>query len=103
VPNLRAGFRYIARLTTDAAGSPYAFIAALAIVSGWAASGPFFGFSETWQLVINTGTTIVTFLMVFLIQGAQNLDTRSIHAKLDELLRAVPEADDQAGKGEDDA
>lgn len=99
---LRAGFRHFARLATDAAGSPYAFIAALAIVMGWAVSGPFFGFSETWQLVINTGTTIVTFLMVFLIQGAQNIDTRSIHAKLDEILRAIPEADSNAGKTEED-
>ena len=95
---MRAGFRHVARLTTDAAGSAYAFLAAFLIVIMWAASGPFFGFSETWQLVINTGTTIVTFLMVFLIQGAQNSDTKAIHAKLDELLRAVPEADDAAGK-----
>jgi low affinity Fe/Cu permease len=70
------------------AGSPVAFVASCAIVVVWAASGPFFGFSDTWQLVINTGTTIVTFLMVFLIQNTQNRDGAAIQAKLDELIRA---------------
>ena len=70
-------------------GTPWAFIAALALILGWAASGPFFGFSETWQLVINTSTTIITFLMVFLIQATQNRDARAIHLKLDELVRAT--------------
>ena len=62
------------------------------VISVWAITGPIFGFSDTWQLVINTGTTVVTFLMVFLIQNTQNRDARAIHLKLDELLRAVPGA-----------
>ena len=70
------------------AGHPLAFALGTAIVVGWAVSGPFFGYSETWQLVINTGTTIVTFLMVFLIQNSQNRDGAAIQAKLDELIRA---------------
>ncbi len=69
-------------------GTPWAFIAALALILGWAASGPVFAFSETWQLVINTGTTIITFLMVFLIQTTQNRDAKAIHLKLDELVRS---------------
>jgi low affinity Fe/Cu permease len=73
-------------------GSSWAFIGAALVVIMWMISGPIFGFSDTWQLVINTGTTIVTFLMVFLIQNTQNRDTRALHLKLDELLRALPEA-----------
>jgi low affinity Fe/Cu permease len=76
-------------------GSSWAFILALAVIVAWVVSGPLFHFSDTWQLVINTGTTIVTFLMVFLIQNTQNRDTRAIHLKLDELLRALPEAREQ--------
>jgi low affinity Fe/Cu permease len=72
-----------------AAGSPWGFSLAVLVVLVWAISGPIFGFSDTWQLVINTGTTIVTFLMVFLIQNTQNRDTKALHLKLDELLRAV--------------
>jgi low affinity Fe/Cu permease len=75
---------YVAR----AAGSPSAFLICCAVVVVWAASGPFFHFSDTWQLIINTGTTIVTFLMVFLIQNTQNRDGAAIQAKLDELIRA---------------
>ena len=71
------------------AGRPLAFILALALVVVWAVTGPVFGFSEVWQLVINTGTTIVTFLMVFLVQNTQNRDSAAIQAKLDELIRAV--------------
>jgi low affinity Fe/Cu permease len=70
-------------------GSPYAFIGALAVVGVWLASGPMFGFSDTWQLVINTGTTVVTFLMVFLIQSSQNRDAIGLHLKLDELIRVT--------------
>ncbi len=72
-----------------AAGSPPIFAIAVLIVAGWAASGPLFHFSDTWQLVINTGTTIVTFLMVFLIQNTQNRDGAAVQAKLDELIRAT--------------
>ena len=75
-----------------AAGRPRAFLIAFAIVAIWALTGPLFHWSDTWQLVINTGTTIVTFLMVFLIQSAQNRDAAAIQAKLDELIRAVANA-----------
>ncbi|ASY45774.1 MAG: low affinity iron permease family protein [Sphingobium sp.] len=74
------------------AGQPLAFILASAVVLVWVATGPIFNYSDTWQLVINTGTTIVTFLMVFLIQNAQNRDGSAIQAKLDELIRAVDNA-----------
>jgi low affinity Fe/Cu permease len=76
-------------------GKPLVFILALACVIVWAVTGPFFKFSEVWQLVINTGTTIVTFLMVFLVQNSQNRDASAMQAKLDELLRAVREAREQ--------
>lgn len=85
---LRERFRGWAEKTANAIGTPTAFFLALAIVITWAVSGPVFGFSDTWQLVINTGTTIVTFLIVFLIQSTQNRDTRILNLKLDELLRA---------------
>jgi low affinity Fe/Cu permease len=74
------------------AGRPLAFVVALAVVILWGVTGPLFGWSDTWQLVINTGTTIVTFLMVFLIQSAQNRDASALQAKLDELIRAVDKA-----------
>jgi low affinity Fe/Cu permease len=74
------------------AGQPLAFIIAFGVVLVWAVTGPLFGYSNTWQLVINTGTTIVTFLMVFLIQNAQNRDGSAMQAKLDELIRAMNEA-----------
>jgi low affinity Fe/Cu permease len=85
-------FRKFAHQVSGLVGSPWAFIGAVAIILLWAVTGPLFGFSDTWQLVINTGTTIITFLMVFLIQNTQNRDARVIHLKLDELLRAVKEA-----------
>ena len=69
-------------------GSPWAFVLAMGVIMTWALTGPMFGFSDTWQLVINTSTTIVTFLMVFLIQNTQNRDAKALHLKLDELLRA---------------
>lgn len=81
-------FRKIAAKTSHGVGHPLTFMAALLIVVLWGASGHFFHFSDTWQLVINTGTTIVTFLMVFLIQNTQNRDSHAIHLKLDELIRA---------------
>jgi low affinity Fe/Cu permease len=82
-------FRKFAHKTSELVGSPWSFIAAMLIIAIWAISGPLFGFSDTWQLVINTGTTIITFLMVFLIQNTQNRDAKAIHLKLDELLRGV--------------
>ena len=81
------GFGQIATWVAHAAGRPLAFAACVAVVVAWALAGPVFGFSDTWQLIINTGTTIVTFLMVFLIQNTQNRDGAAIQAKLDELIR----------------
>ena len=88
-------FTKIANTVSHLAGLPLTFVGCCAIVIVWAASGPFFGFSDTWQLVINTGTTIITFLMVFLIQNSQNRDGAAMQAKLDELLRAVDKAREQ--------
>jgi low affinity Fe/Cu permease len=82
-------FRRIASASAAAVGSKWAFLLSILIVITWAATGPMFKFSDTWQLVINTGTTIVTFLMVFLIQNTQNRDAKAIHLKLDELIRGV--------------
>lgn len=82
-------FHRIAEKVSRAAGSAGAFIIAAAIIVIWAGTGPLFGFSDTWQLVINTGTTIITFLMVFLIQNTQNRDARAVHLKLDELIRST--------------
>ena len=80
-------FDRVARWTEHQVGHPATFALAVLTVAVWAVSGPLFGWSDTWQLVINTGTTIVTFLMVFLIQSTQNRDTQAIHVKLDELIR----------------
>jgi low affinity Fe/Cu permease len=82
-------FRSFAQRTSDLVGTPSAFVTGVAITVIWAATGPLFHFSDTWQLVINTGTTIITFLMVFLIQNTQNRDAKAMHLKLDELIRAV--------------
>jgi low affinity Fe/Cu permease len=82
-------FTRFAKRTSRAAGRPAAFVIALAVVVTWALTGPLAHFSDTWQLVINTSTTIATFLMVFLIQNTQNRDAEAIHAKLDELIRAT--------------
>ena len=82
-------FRRFAHAIAEWVGSPWAFVLAVVVILGWAITGPMFNFSDTWQLVINTGTTIVTFLMVFLIQNTQNRDAVALHLKLDELIRAV--------------
>jgi low affinity Fe/Cu permease len=84
---INSAFSTIANNIAREAGRPFAFIAALAIVIVWGATGPMFHYSDTWQLVINTGTTIVTFIMVFLIQNSQNRDSAAIQVKLDELIR----------------
>ena len=88
-------FTRIATTISIAAGQPVTFLLAVAIILVWGITGPIFHFSDTWQLIINTGTTIVTFLMVFLIQNAQNRDAAAMQAKLDELLRAVGKARDR--------
>jgi low affinity Fe/Cu permease len=90
---MNEGFRKAARYTSGLVGSAPAFMLAFLVVLVWAVSGPFFHFADTWQLVINTGTTIVTFLMVFLIQNTQNRDSRAMHMKLDELVLYTKGAD----------
>ena len=86
---MRDLFRHFAERTAHAVGSPWAFLRALLTIATWGVTGPYFNYSDTWQLLINTGTTIVTFLMVFLIQNTQNRETRIVALKLDELLRGV--------------
>jgi low affinity Fe/Cu permease len=92
---MRRFFNACAAKTSTGAGHPLTFAIAVATILVWAATGPLFHYSDTWQLVINTGTTIVTFLMVFLIQNSQNRDAAAMQAKLDELLRAVDKAREQ--------
>ena len=92
---MRRFFNWCATKTSAGAGHPITFGTAVAVIIVWAATGPIFSYSDTWQLVINTGTTIVTFLMVFLIQNSQNRDAAAMQAKLDELLRAVDKAREQ--------
>lgn len=101
IPDLIGGgkmeekFHKIAARVANILGSPYAFVAATGIVVLWALTGPLFDFSNTWQLFINTGTTVATFLMVFLIQNTQNRDAKAIHIKLDELVKATKAARNQ--------
>jgi low affinity Fe/Cu permease len=89
---MREMFRRFSQRTSELVGSPAAFLLAVTVIVIWAITGPVFHFSDTWQLVINTGTTIVTFLMVFLIQNTQNRDAKAIHLKLDELIRSMEQA-----------
>jgi low affinity Fe/Cu permease len=86
---IRDSFRHFAHKSSAVLGTAWAFIGALIIIAVWGLTGPVFHFSDTWQLIINTGTTIVTFLMVFLIQNTQNRDAKAMHLKLDELIRAI--------------
>src|SRR2546423_9943880 len=86
---IRDSFRHFARKSSAVLGTAWAFIGALIIIAVWGLTGPVFHYSDTWQLIINTGTTIVTFLMVFLIQNTQNRDAMAMHLKLDELIRAM--------------
>lgn len=90
-----SAFDRFAMAVSDRAGHFAVFLSAILVVLLWAVTGPLFHFSDTWQLVINTGTTIVTFLMVFLVQHTQTKDTKAIQAKLDEVIRAMPQADNR--------
>jgi len=87
--SFQEAFRHFAHWTANWMGNPWCFFLAIIVILVWPVTGPLFKFSDTWQLIINTGTTIVTFLMVFLIQNTQNRDAKAIHLKLDELIRAV--------------
>ena len=89
---MKDAFRVFARQSSSVLGSAWAFAIALLIIVVWGATGPTFHYSDTWQLIINTGTTIVTFLMVFLIQNTQNRDAKAVHLKLDEIIRALQNA-----------
>jgi low affinity Fe/Cu permease len=89
---MRKRFSHFALWASRVLGSPYAFLSAVALIAVWVASGPCFGFSDTWQLVVNTGTTVITFLSVFLIQNTQNREAIAMQLKLDELIRALAKA-----------
>jgi low affinity Fe/Cu permease len=95
VSALRRVFDAFAKRAASLSGRPAAFVLAMAVIVLWLVTGPVFGFNDTWQLVINTGTTIVTFLMVFLIQNSQNRDTVALHLKIDELIMVTAAADDR--------
>ena len=101
IPVRTSFFGRLAESITKSSGSTAAFLAAVGIVLVWSCTGPLFGYSETWQLVINTGTTIVTFLMVFLIQRAQNKDSLVLHLKLNELLAATQGASNRLINAQD--
>jgi low affinity Fe/Cu permease len=98
---MKRAFQTVAQAASRGSGSPRAFMLAFSVVLVWAVTGPFFNFSDTWQLVINTSTTIVTFLMVFLIQNTQNRDTIALHAKVDELIIRLDGADNALVNAED--
>ena len=90
--NTNRGFHIFATQAANGVGSKWAFLAALLTILAWLVSGPYFHYSDTWQLIINTGTTVVTFLVVFLIQNTQNRDARAIHLKLDEIIKSIDKA-----------
>jgi low affinity Fe/Cu permease len=90
---MRAAFDRLSDHVTHVMGSPWALFVAIGVIVVWLITGPLFGFSDTWQLIINTGTTIVTFLMVFVIQSSQNRHAKAVHLKLDELIAAMEKAD----------
>jgi low affinity Fe/Cu permease len=94
-------FRKFSNRTSAVMGTPWSFLVALGVIVVWAVSGPAFEYSDTWQLVINTGTTIVTFLMVFLIQNTQNRDAKALHLKLDNLIKATKGARDDVMDAEE--
>ena len=98
---MRQAFRRMANWSADRLGSPYAFFLGVLLVLAWAATGPIYHYSDGWQLVVNTATNVLTFVMVFLIQNTQNRDTKAMQLKLDELLRAVGEARNQLVARED--
>ena len=89
---MRLSFSHAARIVADLLGTPAAFFAAVALILIWAMTGPLFHFSDTWQLLVNTGTTIATFLIVFLIQNTQNRDAKALHLKLDEVIHSMRKA-----------
>jgi low affinity Fe/Cu permease len=89
------GFHVFATKAANLVGTKWAFLAALLIIALWLVSGPYFHYSDTWQLIINTGTTIVTFIVVFLIQNTQNRDARAIHLKLDEIIKSIDQAQNE--------
>ena len=99
--SLRSTFQTFAKHVANAIGNPFTFTVAFFIIVVWACLGPVFGFSETWQLLINTGTTIITFLVVFLIQATQNRDSKALHLKLDELIYVMSKARNKLIDAED--
>jgi low affinity Fe/Cu permease len=99
--SVRSAFSKFSKKVATAIGTPYAFAVAFGVIVVWALLGPVFGFSEVWQLLINTGTTIVTFLVVFLIQTTQNRDSKAIHLKLDELIHVMSKARNKLIDAED--
>src|SRR5499426_4828150 len=100
-PKSKSSFTHFAKWTARVSGRPAAFVLAVMVILAWAITGPIFGFSDTWQLVINTSTTIVTFLMVFLIQNTQNRDTMALQLKLSELIIAMHGAKNDIATAED--
>jgi low affinity Fe/Cu permease len=99
---IRLAFTRFASATAEAAGTHWTFLIAIVLILGWLVSGPLFGWSDTWQLLANTFTTLVTFLMVFIIQNTQTREAKAMHLKLDELIRAVPQARDEFMEAEEE-